>query len=182
MKLYEVWKDVTGFEGLYMVSSFGRIKGCSKLIKHYKGGFSRRKERILKTSEDRYGYLKVVLQRDKKRLHTTVHRVVAKAFLKNPNNLPQVNHEDGNKKNNRVDNLTWCNTSYNIRHAIDNGLIDHEKVSGENCYITNLTNELVLEIRDKMKNGIKNKEIEKEYKLSRSAVSRIRNRKSFKNI
>lgn len=178
----EEWKPIKGFEGLYEISSIGRVKSLSRLID--RGGKPNyvRKERMLMTPLDRYGYKKVSLSKNKVRKHTTVHRLVAEAFISNPKELPEVNHKDGDKLNNHKNNLEWCTGEYNMKHARSNNLIDYNKVSGENCYITNLTNEVVSEIREKLNKGIRNKDIEVEYKLSRSAVSRIKLKQSFKNI
>ena len=178
----EKYRDIKGFEGLYQISEYGDIKSLDREISHYKGGVSKIKGRVLKTPLDKYGYKKAVLFNKGKRTYTTVHRLVALSFITNPNNLPEVNHKDGDKLNNYWKNLEWCTTEDNLKHAHKNNLIDYNKNSGENCYITNLTNKIVKEIREKMANGIKNKDIEKEYSLSRSTVSRIRTNKSFKNI
>lgn len=98
----EYWKPVVGYEGLYEVSNWGRVKSL-------KFG----KERILKPCTNRYGYLFVKLCKDGKVKPFTVHRLVAEAFLPNPDNLPQVNHKDENKQNNIVSNLEWCSAQYN---------------------------------------------------------------------
>ena len=98
----EIWKDVVGFEG-YKVSNFGNVKG--------KYG------RILKPAKDKKtGYYLVCLHKDKKPHTKTVHRLVAKAFIENPNEYPQVNHRDCVKTNNHVDNLEWCTREENEQH------------------------------------------------------------------
>ena len=98
----EYWKPVVGYEGLYMVSNWGRVKSI-------KFG----KERILKPGTNNYGYLLVKLCKDGKVKAFTVHRLVAEAFLPNPHNYPCVNHKDENKQNNVVSNLEWCTHEYN---------------------------------------------------------------------
>ncbi|MEK4132027.1 NUMOD4 domain-containing protein [Solibacillus sp. FSL W8-0474] len=108
----EVWKDVAGYENLYMVSDTGRV-------------FSKKSGVVLKTPLDRYGYQKVSLYSNKKYKYTTVHRLVAKAFIPNPDNKETVNHKDGNKTNNHVSNLEWATSGENTRHAHKNGLIDY---------------------------------------------------------
>lgn len=178
----DIWEWVKGFEGVYKISNWGNVKSANRNIKHYRGGLSFRAGQVLSINLDKYGYPKVTLQKAGRRKYFTVHRLVATAFIPNPDNLPQINHKDGDKTNNFVDNLEWCTDEDNKKHAHTTGLIDYSKNSGENCYTTNLTNKIVLEIRNKMDSGVRNKDIEKEYNLGRSTVSRIKTRKSFKNI
>ena len=99
----EEWKPVPGFEGLYEVSSFGRVKTSRR--KGSPGG-------ILKLCPSR-GYYSVALCKDGKYFRILVHRLVATVFLENPDNLPCVNHKDENGTNNRVENLEWCTYAYN---------------------------------------------------------------------
>lgn len=105
----EEWRDIDGYEGYYQVSNLGRVKGI-KLIRQYK------KERILSQYllDRGKGYYKVWLYKDKKRKMYYVHRLVAQAFIPNPNNYPDINHKDENPRNNVVDNLEWCTESYNM--------------------------------------------------------------------
>ena len=94
----EVWKDITGYEGLYQVSNFGNIKRDGKNLSPGLGG---------------NGYYLVVLSKNGKTKSATVHRLVASAFIPNPNNYPYVNHKDETRTNNHVDNLEWCTPRYN---------------------------------------------------------------------
>lgn len=102
----EIWKAVVGFEGLYEVSNMGRVHGLIKGV-------------ILKPMVIHGGYYAVNLYPGNKRKKKTtqVHRIVAMAFVPNPNNLPQVNHKDENKQNNRADNLEWCSAKYNSNYG-----------------------------------------------------------------
>jgi hypothetical protein len=122
----EVWKDVVGYEGLYQVSNLGRVKSLSRIkINGASYGFGITKERYLKLQIDDKGYNRVKLHNNKNITTKKVYRLVAEAFIPNPEDKKQVNHIDGNKLNNRVDNLEWATPYENVKHAIDTGLIKY---------------------------------------------------------
>lgn len=104
----EIWKDIPGYEGHYKVSNLGRVKS----IKY-------NKEKILTPYKEvkRFGYLSVYLRTPGNKKTMKVHRLVALAFIPNPNNLPEINHRDENKENNCVDNLEWCTSKYNANYG-----------------------------------------------------------------
>ena len=110
----EVWKDVVGYEGLYQVSNFGNVKSL--------GNNFTRKERFLKLSPQSKGYLTVVLQKNATRKMVLVHRLVAEHFIDNSESKPQVNHINGDKTDNRVENIEWVSHRENLDHAIKNNL------------------------------------------------------------
>lgn len=120
--LKEIWKDIAGYEGLYQVSNTGEIKSLK--FNHSN------KEKIIKGNKESLGYLVVTLYKDGNRKNFKIHRLVAETFISNPKNLPQVNHIDGNKQNNRIDNLEWCTASENTIHAHKSGLAnsDNQKI------------------------------------------------------
>lgn len=109
----EIWKDVVGFEGYYMVSSFGRIASCSKLFKFPNGGIQEKGLRIRKQYMDKDGYMRVSLSKDKGSKTYSVHRIVGIAFIENGNNYPCIDHIDGDRSNNHVENLRWCTCKQN---------------------------------------------------------------------
>lgn len=111
----ETWKDISGYEGIYEVSDLGRVRS---LVQR-----NRWKPGILKPQKHRYGYLYVNLCKDGKVKGMKVHRLVAQAFIPNPNNLPQVNHKDENPQNNAASNLEWCSARYNINYGTRNGRV-----------------------------------------------------------
>lgn len=115
---------------MYQVSSFGRIKSLSRITRAgiKNNEFIKREEKILKQQDSTKKYSQVRIYKNKKGKTIKVHRLVAETFIPNENNLPQVNHIDGNKKNNRVDNLEWCDQEYNMKHSYDIGLRDREKL------------------------------------------------------
>ena len=114
----EIWIDIKGFEGYYKVSNYGRVKSCSRLRKSKYGSLCHVEERILSQRSDKDGYKEVALSMDGKLYYFRVHRLVASAFIPNPKNLPYINHKDEIKYNNVVDNLEWCDNSYNVRYSI----------------------------------------------------------------
>jgi len=112
----EVWKDVLGFEGMYQVSNLGRVKSLDRIDSIGKRQYSR----ILKTAPSSKKYLNVVFCKNGKCKTHRVHRVVAIAFLDNPYNLPQINHIDSVRDNNKVDNLEFCSERENSCHRFKN--------------------------------------------------------------
>lgn len=118
--LNEVWKDIKGYEGLYQVSNFGRVKSVVKILPHYKGGTRITKERILSIYINNYGYYQVGLKVNACEKMFLVHRLVAEAFIPNPNNYPCVNHKSEVKTDNRVENLEWCDYQYNSNYGTRN--------------------------------------------------------------
>lgn len=122
----EIWKDIKGYEGLYQVSNIGRIKSLGRTVIKIslKGNIFTKSypEKLLKFSKDTKGYLRTSLALNGINRTIKVHRVVAQAFIPNPNNLEQVNHKDGDKKNNNVYNLEWCNNQKNQNHSWTTGL------------------------------------------------------------
>lgn len=117
----EEWKPIKGFKGLYEVSNTGKIKS-----------FQRGKTKILRQNISQRGYHHVILSKNKVNKDLRVHRLVASAFIPNPLNKPEVNHIDGNKDNNNVDNLEWATCKENIDHAIKMGLCD-ERIKNRRC-------------------------------------------------
>ena len=115
----EVWKTIDGYEE-YQVSDKGRVKSL-------KFG----KERILKPRRDTCGYLSVSLSKNGEIKQYMVHRLVAKVFIQNPNNLPEVNHLDENKENNSVENLEWCDQKYNHNYGTRNQRISEKNTNGK---------------------------------------------------
>lgn len=117
----EIWKEITGFEGLYEVSSIGNIRSLDRKIP-IKNGLWNIKGKVLKLCNDSDGYKIIGLSKNKLRKTYKVHRLVANAFIENTLNKPQVNHINGVKYDNRIDNLEWATNKENMVHAFLIGL------------------------------------------------------------
>ena len=108
----EIYKDKKDYEGLYQVSNFGNVMS----LNYYRS----RKPGLLIPVKNKDGYLQVTLCKDRKKKTFLIHRLVGETFLENPNNLPEINHKDEDKTNNRADNLEWCTSEYNLNYGTIN--------------------------------------------------------------
>lgn len=127
----EKWKPIKNFEGLYEVSDKGNVRSLDRTVLKSDGRKQRFKGKTLVPAKNNGGYLHVDLRNCGKRKIARVNRLVADAFIDNKYNKPQVNHIDGDKTNNHVNNLEWCTSSENVKHAVKTGLFDKQMVSIE---------------------------------------------------
>jgi len=123
MNTEEQWKKTEGYGGIYEVSTYGRGRTIDRVTVDCNGMKRKIKKRILGLAINALGYPVMGMYVNGHGGGKTVHRLVAKAFIPNPNNLPCINHVDGDKTNNHVSNLEWCDHSYNMKHACDTGLV-----------------------------------------------------------
>ena len=112
----EEWRSIPGYEGLYEVSSYGRVKSLEISYIKKNGIMDHKPEIILSPKNNGTGYFIVCLYKNKTHKYYLIHRLVALTFIPNPDNLPCVNHLDEDKTNNRVDNLEWCTEKYNSNY------------------------------------------------------------------
>jgi transcriptional regulator with XRE-family HTH domain len=155
----EEWRDVPGYEGLYKVSSEGRVKQIGQLYTDGRKGISTGEGRILNPQISHTGYNFCQLSCAGKRKTVYVHRMVAMAFIPNPDNLPAVNHKDEDKSNNRVDNLEWCTYKYNNNYGCKWLLKKHPERDQE--------------VKDMKAQGYSVREIAEKYHLAQSTVRGI---------
>lgn len=165
----EIWKNIKGFESKYMISSYGRVKSIERFfVIQRSGGKKHLPEKILSSQLHYKGYDTIKLSKNNKSKRYKVHRLVAESFIQNPENKPCVNHINGIKNDNRVENLEWCTYSENTIHALDNSLKN-----------TIFTREDILKIRmDNRTLSI----IAKDYNCSFQTISEIKLKKTWSRI
>lgn len=179
----EYWKDIEGYEGIYQVSTLGKIKALP-VSKKYGRFEQKRKETILKPSIDKRGYHSVSLQKDGITKYCSVHRIVAEAFILNIENKPTTNHIDGDKSNNSVYNLEWATHKEQINHADKNGL---RNIRGENSAVARATNEAVEYIRKNHWSDLKaqksnTQELCDKFAISKTTIYNILRNRSWKHV
>lgn len=114
----EIWKDIDGYEGKYQISNLGRVKS----LQRWSGTKFYNREYILNNYVNKKnGYVYVYLTKNNKSKNIRLHRLVAQAFIPNPNNYLYINHKDCDRTNNNVENLEWCTASYNVKYSFTNG-------------------------------------------------------------
>jgi len=164
----EVWVDIPSLVGLYQVSNFSRIK---YLDKKWNCG-----DKIKKQFVSPYGYVVVQITKNNITRQRFVHRLVAESFIPNPENKPTVNHKNGVKTDNRIENLEWCTQRENNIHALKIGLKSN---SGENHPMTKLKNDDILYIRN---SKLEVMELSVKFNLSKQQIKKIKNKKAWTNI
>jgi len=168
----EIWKDIKGFEGWYQVSSLGKIKGLERQIPHSSGGLQTLKEKTLKPAKDSKGYYIVILCKNSTRFTRKVARLVAQAFIPNLHNKPQINHINGIKTDNRLENLEWCTNSENQKHAHKIGLKIGKK--GENHWKAILNEKQIRVIKHCLNIGMRITNISKCFSINQNIISKIK--------
>jgi len=161
----EQWKTIIDYPR-YKISTKGRV-----------ASYARGKKRFLKFRSHQ-GYSKAGLYIGGKMKYNSVHRLVAAAFIPNPENKPQVNHINGLKTDNRVENLEWCTASENIRHALKSGMMSR----GENHHYSKLSEQEVVLIRNLCEEGFTKSKLARWFGVGSAAISKIHLRQVWKHI
>lgn len=169
----EIWKDVVGYEGLYKVSNLGNIKSFHSSQNRPAA------ERNVHPSNAK-GYMRIGLYKNKQCKRKYVHRIVAEAFIPNPDNKPEVNHINGDKTNNKLDNLEWVTASENSYHAVGLGLKYGPK--GEQHGASKLTEQNVLEAKILRAEGWMYSSLSRKYGVTEYAINAAINGKTWKHL
>lgn len=164
----ENWKKVVGFEEQYEISNIGNLRSVDRLVDHYKGGKRLYKGTNKKLRLNKDGYFRCNLKNKGKRFDFTIHRLVAISFLEKPIGKDFVNHINGIKTDNRVENLEWCTCGENTIHAVKERLIK-----------TKLNDAQAMEIKN---SKLSNRKLGKIYNIDSTIVWRIKNNKAYKHL
>lgn len=177
----ENWKDLVGYEGYYQVSDKGRVRTVDRVLVKSNGVKQPRKGKVSKLGSDKNGYNTIILWKQGKGTFSRVCRLVAITFIHNAENKPTVNHKNGIRNDDRVDNLEWMTHSENSQHSFDTGLQYNEQ--GEKHHGSKLTEEDVLFIRKSYEDKTHNQmELARMFGLHQPQISRIIHRKRWKHI
>lgn len=173
----EIWKDIAGFEGLYQVSNLGQVKALERLVTN-NGGSQHKHEKILKQNRTVNARCVVVLCKDGKTYSWMVHRLVADAFIPNPENKPVVDHIDTNPFNNKVENLRWVTQKENCNNPLTKKHNSEAKM-GHPYWGRNHTDKE----KEKISNGLKGRTFSEKHrkKLSEAAKAREKRRREKKD-
>lgn len=174
------WEIVPLTEGCFSCTPEGIVRGNDRYINHPLVGRKHVREKILKHQVDPYGYHLVSISMNGVRKKTFVHRIVALTFIPNPQQKPFINHKDGNKSNNSVDNLEWCTHSENTLHAFANGLMVAKK--GEKNHSAKLSDKQVEEIKKLLLQGKTQYSIAKKFSVHKVTIFDIKHGKTWAHL
>jgi hypothetical protein len=181
MRKPEVWISMPNYEGHYEISNHGRVRSLDRITCDVNGRKHNRKGRILKHAFNEKGYIIFGLSVDATLKTITVHRIVAKLFVPNPDNLPEVNHLDGDKANPYFENLAWSSSGDNQRHAYKLGL--REPMQGTKSPNSKLKEEDVRKIKQLRRDGFSHGAIQKQYSfVTLALIKTINAGRAWKHI
>jgi len=178
--MLETWVPISEYETQYEVSNLGNVKSVDRFCASRWGTPRRVKGRMMKLFKTPQGYLQVLLCRNGMSKKFFIHRLVASAFIANSHNYPQVNHLDGNKSHNSVENLEWNSCQQNCHHALENKL--YVTAKGSDAGQAKLTEDIVRDIREQAAVGIWHKTLAAQYGVGRKAITKIVNNQRWKHV
>jgi hypothetical protein len=183
-KIKEIWKDIPNYEGMYQISNLGRVKSLSREVFH---GNGKRfcDETIMKPKLETTGYFSICLRKDRASKTIKIHRLIAMLFIDNPQNKATVNHINGIKTDNRIENLEWCTIQENIQHAISTGL--KRTAKGEKHGQSKLLDSDIEYIKNNYIKHKNSKQLSQMFGITYGYVSMIakgitRNKENYKNL
>lgn len=173
------WRDIPGYEGYYQISSTCVVKGLKRIVARSDGGTTTRPEAILAQQTNEWGYMTVGLNKNRKRKHMLVHRIMLLAFVGECPDGMEINHKNGNKNDNRLENLEYCTHSENQKHACNVlGFVTRGVRHGR----AKLNDGLVREIRYLHANGMSHSKLSAKYHVSEKVIYCVVNRKSWRHV
>lgn len=182
----EIWKDLQGYEGIYQVSTLGRVKSLgrtvekkSKLGKEFKMVVS---EKVISGHVSDSGYIEYNIRKNGRPKTIRGHRLVAETFIENPSNKPLINHIDGDKTNNNLSNLEWSTHKENAKHALETGLLSNFLKFARSKPRRKLSTEDVTVIINRLNLGDAMGRIAKDYKVHRETIASIKYFKTWKMV
>ncbi len=176
----EIWKDVPCFEGVYQASNLGRIRTVDRISPTCYGSTRKLKGKVVAENGGKRGYLRV-----SSRAHGVMfaHRLIAITWIPNPNNLPVINHIDGNKSNNNPLNLEWCTQPYNVRHGFNTGLTPRKTLlKGDESIAAKLTEVSVANIKRRLLDGERAVDLAKEYGVNKNTIGELKAGRSWGHV
>jgi len=179
--IMEIWKKVKGFDS-YEVSDLGNVRSLERSYKtknRWGECGNKKPSVVLRQVTTVSGYKKVVLYRDKKPYNKVVHRLVAEAFIENPNKKPHVNHKDADRTNNKVSNLEWCTPSENVLYSFKLGLSNQ---GGDKNNGRKVSSKEVLEVRRRKREGERAEVLAKEFGVHRNHINLICRKGAWKDV
>ena len=169
IQLPEIWKDILGYEGHYQISNLGNVKR-----------FTKYKSNILKPRINKRGYVQIILCKNNCAKTFRLHRIIAESFIPNPYKKLQVNHINGVRHDNKVENLEWVTQNENMKHAFENRLA--VALKGESQPNSKLKEIQVLDIKERIKKRESNISIAKLYNVSMETISNIKRNRTWKHL
>lgn len=181
----DIWKDIEGYEGLYQVSNLGRVKSLERLVTQRPGVTYTRPEQIIKHNSGAKlkGYPNLNLCRNGRVVNALIHRLVAQAFIPNPDNKRCINHIDGDKNNFKISNIEWVTHSENTKHAFRTGLQKQNYVFGTGHGMSKLDDVSVRVIREAYaENKWSYQQIANYFKMGQAAIRNIVIKRTWKHV
>jgi len=172
----DIWKDIDGYEGLYQVNNLGVVRSLQRRVKSKRHGtFLTVNGRIMKNRITVSGYFYSRLCKDCIHLNIYTHKIIAKAFIPNPENKPQVNHINGIKADNRIENLEWCTPKENVDHAFDTGLAP----AGHRHHKSKITPTDLAQIKNMLSNGVCQTTIAHQFMVCKQTITNIKKKYTY---